>query len=610
MMSELHFIRPLWFWTLLPYAALLVWFYYRKQRAGLWTRYIEPQLQPYVLSGSERAGRWRPLALLTAAGILAITALAGPAWKKLPQPVFKTQSALIIVLDLSQSMRSQDITPSRLERAKLKTIDILNRRREGETALVVYAAGAFAITPLTDDVNTIRAHVPDLSPELMPAQGSRADLALHKALDLFTQAGAQHGHVLLITDGVDTKQAQPALDALLTAGHRLSILGIGSVEGAPVPVPQGGFLKDGSGAIVLPKLNETELQKLAPYRRLTIDERDLDYLLPDSNPQLFQDSDIRTELTSDIWREEGVWLLLPLLLLATLAFRRGIIVWACLLFIPYSPPAQAFDWNELWLNDNKRGEQAFESQDYTKAADLFDDPLWKSAAAYRRGDYQQAADLLQNIEHPEALYNRGNALAKLGQTEAAVDAYNKALALNPEHADAKYNRDLLLQQQKQQPQSAQNQQGDAQQNPEKNAAGEQSSAQQQPQQNDQKNQQQAESESAQDSPESQNQNNNRAGDQHEQQQNSSAQQQNQAQQQKQNQQQPPTAGSKPQQQTEGAAESADEQNTQTAETENTEQKQALEQWLRRVPDDPGGLLKNKFRYQYRQQKHEPEKQQW
>jgi Ca-activated chloride channel family protein len=613
MMSELHFIRPLWLLSLLPYAALLIWFYYRKRHAGLWTRYVEPQLQPYVLSGGEQGSRRRPLLLLALAGILAATALAGPAWEKLPQPVFKTQSALIVALDLSYSMHSQDISPSRLERAKLKTIDILNRRREGETALLVFAAEAFAVTPLTDDVNTIRAHVAELTPELMPAQGSRADLALTKAQTLFEQAGVQHGHVLLITDGVDPEKFRPALDALQAAGHRLSILGVGTAEGAPVPAPQGGFLKDRNGAIVLPKLNETELHALAPYRRLAIDDGDLDYLLPDSNPQLFQDSDISTELTSDVWRDEGPWLLLPLLLLAALSFRRGILCWLCLLFIPYSQPAHALSagelWDKLWLNDNKRGEQAFESQDYGKATELFADPLWKSAAAYRQGDYQQAADLLQDLQDPEALYNRGNALAKLGNIEAAVDSYNQALQLNPEHADAKYNRDLLIQQQKKQPQSGQGD-GQEQQSNEQQSAGEQRS----PQQNNDRNGEQSDQQNAgqnqqqagqQDS--ASNENSTAENDEHRDRAGEKAGGQNKESADKRAQQQQ-TAGDDSQDQSGEKSEQA--AGEQTAQRENTEQNRALEQWLRRVPDDPGGLLKRKFLYQYRQQQHEPEKQQW
>ncbi|HEY3486852.1 MAG TPA: VWA domain-containing protein, partial [Gammaproteobacteria bacterium] len=394
MMQEFHFIRPLWLLALLPCAAMLLWFYLRRHYQGQWAAYVKQPLWPHVLTGAPATRRLSSLLMLAAAAVLAVLALAGPAWQRLPQPVFKNQGALILALDLSASMDSQDIKPSRLQRARHKLLDILERRREGQTALVVFAGDAFTVTPLTDDVNTIAAQVPELATKLMPAQGSRADLAVEKSIELFAQGGVQRGHLLLITDAVDPDEFAKSRDQLLTAGHSLSILGIGSLEGAPIPRPGGGFLKDRKGAIVLAKLNESELLKLAPYHRLTIDDADIDYLLPTTNPRLFADDNRKTELQTDIWRDEGPWLLLPLLFLAALAFRRGLLLWACLLILPAVQPAHALGWRDLWLNRDQQGKQAFAAEQYEEAQKLFEDPEWRAASAYRRGDYQQAVEAL------------------------------------------------------------------------------------------------------------------------------------------------------------------------------------------------------------------------
>jgi Ca-activated chloride channel homolog len=607
MMSEFHFIRPFWFLALLPCAALLLWFYLRQQYKGRWADYVKPQLWRHVLTDAAAAQRAPWLALLALGALLAVLALAGPSWHRLPQPVFRNQGALIVALDLSSSMDSQDIRPSRLQRAKHKLLDILKLRREGQTALIVYAGAAFAVTPLTDDVNTIRAQAVELETRLMPAQGSRPDLAVDKAVELFSQGGVQRGHLLLITDHIDVAAFEPARDRLLDAGHGLSLLGVGTTEGAPIPQPGGGFLKDRNGAIVLARLNETELRRLAPYRPISVDDSDINHLLPDSNPQLFSDESKETGLQTDTWRDEGPWLLLPLLLLTMLAFRRGLLLWAGFLLFPWAPPAQAFSWQDLWLNDDQRAQRAFETQQYETAQKLFDDPEWRAASAYRHGDYEQAAAALAEATTADALYNRGNALAQLGRAEEAIDSYNRALKQDPQHEDARHNRDLLLQQQQQNPQSGQNSKD---QNSQQNQDSQQQHQNGQPDSKNQDSQQQNQNSQSQQDSQNQNQQQSQDGQQSEseseqqqqspeQQAKEKSQQEKSEQQRKQDKQQ-----QSPDDAEQGAEQKQQEQNPAEAElSENTDdsERQNREQWLRRVPDDPGGLLKRKFQYQYRKQ---------
>jgi len=363
------------------------------------------------------------------AGLLSILALAGPTWERLPQPAFRDQSALVIVLDLSRSMA-----------------DILKQREEGQTALIVYARDAFVVTPLTDDVDTITSLLSILNTALMPSQGSHAEIALERAMDLLKQAGLKTGGVLLITDGFQGKKVQRAIDKLNRQGYKLSILGVGTEEGAPIPLAKGGFLKDAKGAIVIPKLDEFHLREVVQkgdgiYQRIRTNESDVLALLAAFDSQSFQNKDENLQI--DTWRELGPWLLLLVLPLAALAFRRGYWVIILLFFVPIPTPVQAYDFQSLWLTADQQAKEAFEKEEMQQAAELFEHPEWKAAAQYKSNQYEEVLKSLDELEGAENWYNKGNALARLARYPEAIEAYKKALELEPEHEDAKYNKELV-----------------------------------------------------------------------------------------------------------------------------------------------------------------------
>ncbi|MBN1379096.1 MAG: VWA domain-containing protein [Gammaproteobacteria bacterium] len=580
MISEFHFIRVEWFWLLLPLSGLMLWWHLRKLYKGNWSRVIDPQLQAHVLTSSEsKRSHWASWIYFLAV-CLAITAMAGPAWQRLPMPVFKDESAMVIALDLSTSMNAQDIQPSRLQRARLKLIDILRLRRSGQSALIVYAADPYVVTPLTDDVETIIAHVPNLTTDLMPNQGSRVDRAIEKAIELLEQTGAQSGEVLLITDEADIDQLKAGQAKLRAAGHTLLVLGVGSSEGAPIPEAGGGFVHDAGGGIVIAKLNAAELRSTAPYQNLSYDDRDINSLLKQAELDPMSVRAKQTELNTDTWRDQGPWLLLPVLLLTLLGFRRGLFVLALLCLLPIPQPAQAMDWQSLWLNDNQRGVKALQEKQNEQAIELLSDPEWKAAAQYRAGQYEDALSSLQEFDNPEALYNKGNALAKLGRIPEAIAAYNKVLEKNPEHEDAKYNRDLLQQQQQQSNNSDQN----SDQNQQQDSQQQSSDSQQQDTQQQSSQSQQQDSE----------------------QQNSQQQSEQQIEEQSEQQQ----AQTKEEKDSDNNEQQSAQQMAGEEDAEPDAEQQAIEQWLRRIPDDPGGLLRRKFLYQYRQQQSDKESKQW
>ncbi|MDD5033995.1 MAG: VWA domain-containing protein [Methylococcaceae bacterium] len=597
-MSEFHFLRPYWLLALLPLAALS-WRLFRLGRGGGdWRRLCDPALLPHILihDGGGKPAR-RASLFFTLGGLLAILALAGPVWERLPAPAFRNEAALVIALDLSRIMEAADLKPSRLERARFKIADILKQRKDGLTALLVYSGDAFTVTPLTDDSATINSQLSALTSDLMPAQGSRCDLALALAGNLLKQAGLTRGDVLLISNGVNLDQASDAAKELKSQGYRVSILGAGGEEGAPVPLPEGGFLQDGKGNIVISKLAAPALRQLANegggmYQKLATDNSDLSALLGFFERQAHSASENQAANPVQVerWEERGIWLLPMLLPIAALAFRRGYLAVLVFLLLPLPKPAQALEWQDLWHTRDQRASQAFQSGDPAKAAEVFENPAWKAAAQYKSDQFEEAAKTLQGQDSADAQYNLGNALAKQSHYPQAIAAYDRALKLNPKHEDAHYNKELVEKAMKEQQQDPKQ----SDKNPDQQDKGGQKNDQ-----NQQQGQKQSPSDSSQD-PKNEPQD-------------STAQNQNKPEQPMQNKAEQAEHGKQDDQQApEKEAEAARQQEAKHEPSDKgaqarvgednrkNEETQADEQWLRRIPDDPGGLLRRKFQYQYQQ----------
>tara|TARA_B110000438_G_scaffold26254_1_gene24909 strand:+ start:1472 stop:2461 length:990 start_codon:yes stop_codon:yes gene_type:complete len=323
--ADFHFLRPEWL-IILPFMLGLI-FLFKTQllSSGNWFKLVEPELIPYVLSRhqlQEKKYKWWLISMII---ILTLTALAGPTWEKLEQPAFRMDQSLVVALDLSRSMNAQDINPDRITRARLKVLDILKRRQSAQVALIVYSANAFTVTPLTTDSKTIASLVGSLDTKIMPSRGSYPAAAIDKGMQLLKQAGVINGEVLLVTDGGSTSAAMASARKLKEEGYSLSILGVGSLNGAPIPQEDGGFITDRNGQIAVAKLAMEDLMELSrigggKYVSLTADDRDLDSLL--SN-RITSSSQGDQSLATDQWNEFGPWLLLIIMPIASLAFRRG-----------------------------------------------------------------------------------------------------------------------------------------------------------------------------------------------------------------------------------------------------------------------------------------------
>ncbi|MEQ1484179.1 VWA domain-containing protein [Methyloglobulus sp.] len=602
-LSEFHFIRPYLLLALLPYAILLVMLVRSKLSHGNWAAVCDEALLPYLLQDKAVAqSRW-PLVMGSVAALFAIIALAGPTWERLPTPVFRNDSALVIVLDLSRSMDAADIKPSRLVMARYKIADILKQRKDGQTALLVYAGDAFTVTPLTNDTDTIDNQLSALTTEIMPRDGNNMARALEKAEVLFKQAGLQKGQLLLLTDGGNIDDALSKAKSL--DAYQLLVLGVGTSGGAPIALETGGFLKDEQGSIVVDKLNVNELEKLAragqgAYQSLTADDADIQALLSTMTSQSHEKGEKNENLLLDQWRDVGPWLLLLVLPLAALSFRKGLLGIALFLVLPFPKNSYAIDmnreWHNLWQTKDQQAQETYNNQQYDKAAELFENPDWKAAAHYKSGAFDKVLENLKNNSSANSLYNQGNALAQSGQLQEALDAYKKALKLNPDDNDTLYNKDLVekeLEKQKQEQKQDQKQQDqdkkkDSQdeKNQQQNKDGDKSG---QPEQ-DKNQEKQDEQKEADKKPEQKS----------EQSQESAEQQPEKKEAEKQEQENQPEVAKPEQTDPKKEDKKPDAASTKPLDAMTNEEKQANEQWLKRIPDDPAGLLRRKFKYQYDQ----------
>jgi Ca-activated chloride channel family protein len=559
--SQFHFLRPWWLLGLVL-AGYVAWRLRKRTTASRWANVIDAELLK-VLLVSGRGSTGRVVIGLTAVALaVAAIGLAGPTWNRLPQGVEQQSDAMVVVLDLSLSMYARDLEPSRLVRARHKISDLLARRNEGYTALVVFAGDAHIVAPLTDDKRTINNLLGSLSPSMMPVLGSNPKSAIEQARQLFSNAGSKQGRIMLITDGVDRITD---VTEYSSRHFPISILGVGTADGAGIPLDfadrRGQFLEDDNGRPIMARLDEDRLNTIADlshgrYATIGVVDDDISYLLATPMPE--EDEMVEVDREFDAWEDVGYLAALIVLPFALGAFRRGIVLVLCVAALPTD--ANAGLWEDLWQRKDQQGYQALSEGQPESAAALFRDPSWRGVAEYRSGAYEAAEETFRSDGSPDGHYNRGNALAHEGRLEDAIKAYQQTLAVAPDHEDAAFNKALL-----------------------EKLSAEQQQASEQDNQESQRDDSQSDSEASRDpnAPQpDQNEPNN--------QQDSAPQ---------------PDESSDTEQQTERQeTESERSESQQLAESEASrdEKQEALEQWLRRVPDDPGGLLRRKFQHETNQ----------
>lgn len=622
--DNFHFLRP---WWLIALAALpLLWKVLsgRGSDAGAWRGVVDADLLEHLLvRGGDAAPSKLPRWLAMIGWTLACLALAGPAWEQLPQPLYQNRAARVIALELSSTMSAQDIKPSRFERARFKISDILKRSGDSQTALIAYSGEAFVVAPLTDDANTVANLVDSLDPSVMPISGNATGNAIDLAVKLIHGAGLHDGEIVLLADAV-SNDADAAARRARAAGMRVSIIGVGSEQGAPVPLIQGGFLKNSSGDIILPKLDNDALAAVTRdgggrYSPITTDANDLDNVLDDLAPHAVAQSQTpqAQQATTLRYRDRGPWLILLLLPLALSGFRRGWLMIVPIALCAHTQTAAAFSWTDLWQRPDQQAQVQLNAGNAKQAQALAQSPALRGTADYRAGDMADAARDFQGVDDADARYNAGNALAKQQQFKEAIAAYDDALRRDPSMADAAANKKAVEEWLKKQQEK--NDQGDKDKQDSKEHQGKDqqdngsAGSKDEDQKKDQSDQSSKSADSDQDSKNNQQnqqgeqnpgdkkdqqsqsgssgQQNDRGDDQDAQQQAGAkdADQQSQERYSQGMDQALKKDGDKDQQKTKPIRLGANER-----EGAQDEQQQAVQQWLQRVPDDPGGLLRRKF----------------
>jgi Ca-activated chloride channel family protein len=317
------FLRPLWLLALPLLLGLCYWLSGRHADQGGWAKLIDAELLPSLKLESAEKQRRSPWPWVALAWTLAALALAGPSWQSVSSSAFRGNATWVVLLDLSPSMKAADLLPDRITRARYALDDLLNAARDARVGLVAFGDEAYTVTPVTDDVATIKTLLPPLNPDIMPSAGDHLAPALQQAGKLI--GDAQGAQVIVLTDGFSDPAASfETAKKLQAAGVTVHVVGIGTAGGAPLALSGGGFAQNAKGGLNLARLDVSQLEQLA----VSGGGR---YVTPAQLPSLIESLQARNEglrgATQDVRvvhrLDGGIWLLPLLLIIAALLSRKG-----------------------------------------------------------------------------------------------------------------------------------------------------------------------------------------------------------------------------------------------------------------------------------------------
>lgn len=418
-LAQLQWLRPDWLWALALLPVLAWWWQRRRTGASIWTQTVDAHLLPHLLKPGPASRRWLAPVIAALAFILAVLALAGPSLHEVEQPLWIQDAPLVVAVDLSGASLAADTPPSRIARVRVKLASLLAGREGGQVGLVAWAGEAFTVAPLTADTANVALFLDALDPDVMPVDGQRPDRAIARSAQLLAQAGFQDGTILLLSDHA-TPAAMAEAARAKARGYTVSVLGLGTADGAPY--------RAAGGEIDVARRDDASLRDLAAagggrYAALVESNHDLATLgVLDSRRGTGAANGAESGTSVTTRQDDGYWLLLPLMLLVLLAFRRGapvLLLVVCL----WLPGRDAFA-ADLWQRPDQRAHRTMQDAE----------------AAYRRGDFDEAAKIYADVDGADAHYNRGNALARQGRYADAIAAYDQALKAAPDMEDAIANR--------------------------------------------------------------------------------------------------------------------------------------------------------------------------
>lgn len=565
--ENFHFLRP-WLLLLLALPIVLYWHFYKHlDTVSSWEKVCDKNLLDFLLVKGSSIQRRFVFYLCGLSFLVTVIAAAGPSWKKKEAESLTIEKPLMIVLNLSTEMDEKDIKPSRLSRAKYAISDLVKEVKQVQMGLIVYAGEPFLISPITEDGKIITNLLPSIDFDIMPENGDRLSLALRLAAESLEHGGWQHGQIIVFTSSVRQNFADALKQAKIIAekGMKLNIVNVNSQNNEQLE----RVAKSGDG-------NYYSINEIAKLIRKIQAQKAED--MKQSQNKISQ------------WIDEGWFLTFIPLICCAYLFRRGILI--LILFLALSKQAYA----GFFLNADQEGMRAFAKEDYQKAATVFKNTSWQASSYYRLGDYDKAYKKFSVTNDIESLYNQGNALAKMGKIEEAIQKYEEVLEKNPEHEDAKFNLEYLKQQQQNQSQSSSN-------DDEKND-DEQNQSQQQGASAEQSNEQQNDEETQDNNSEGEDQQNNSKS--HNQEQGRDEQKDQKKEERTQEQQSDATEPKKEQNKSQQKNSGGTLQNND-GDDSYTEEVQARELQYREIPEDPGGLLRAFIVREYEKNRYKQDK---
>ena len=435
-LAEFHFLRPyLLIGLIIPLSML--WGLWKNERIqSSWADVCDENLLNYLLVRGQSRQRRIPVVLAAMITFALVSAIAGPTWYKKDNPALSVDNPVMIVLNLSSDMWVKDVSPSRIVRAKYLIKDILQNMHTTETGLMVYTREPFVITPMTEDTQIIDNLLPAIEGDIMPGNGDRLDRAIDLSLQRLKELGYAKGNLIVITADVGER-----FDAALTSAQRAY------EEGFDTNIIRVSGSESDKLRMVAEKGNGLYLNYSQNLEVLTNKINDI------FNKELKKSKNMQS-----VWEDMGYYILWFPFMLLLFYFRKGVLAVTILAFL--ASPASA----GMFLNNNQEGVQYFKAGEYDKAIQVFEDTQWRGASAYKNGDFELAYQEFAAATDTTALYNQGNALAKSGKIEEAIQKYEEVLQQNPDFEDARFNLEYLKKQQKNQQQQKQEQKQQQQNN--------------------------------------------------------------------------------------------------------------------------------------------------
>lgn len=536
----IRFAHPEFLYALALLPLMIVLFLLARQlRKRALGRFGNPVLiQQLTPAAAEYKRTVKSLLLICALGLL-ITALANPQIGTRMETIKREGVDIIIALDVSNSMKAEDFKPNRLENAKRQISLMLEQLEQDRIGVVVFAGAGYLQLPLTTDYGAARLFLSAIDTDIVPVQGTAIGAAIRLAMKSFVKGERKHRVIIIITDGENHED--DALEAAREAakdGIIVHTIGMGSPEGAPIPVYHGetrvGFKKDGSGNVVVTKLNETILQQIASagggkYILATSSRNEMDLLFREIDSMEKKEIGVRefTDYEDRFQFPLGLALLLLVFEFfiserrstirarwkSWISFRTATLSCLILLLLALLAPLASAESKRSMVRSGNRhyGEEKYGDAEVSYRKALEKDKQFLQGvfnlgdALYKQERYAEAADQFRSAAslsnddstRAQAYYNLGNSLLKGNQLEESIASYKEALKLNPGDMDSKYNleyaRQLLNKQKQQEQQQKKNQEKNEEkkeQNQNQDQENQQEQSKNQEKQKEQKTQQQ------------------------------------------------------------------------------------------------------------------------